>query len=98
MTSQRVAPMPNAAYRSSGGVVANTSRTIAVMIGRIMSERTTPPANMLRTVGGPANRGTTSPAEPASSSMTGKMTTGTKNTTAHRPITTLGIIASRSTV
>src|SRR5262249_61817766 len=42
--SQRVAPSAHAASMFCGGGRSNTSRLMAVMIGRVMIGRTTPPA------------------------------------------------------
>src|SRR5215469_2101310 len=47
--SQRVAPSAHAASMFCGGVRSNTSRLMAVMIGRIMMASTTPPSKIVPT-------------------------------------------------
>ena len=57
--SQRVAPRASDPSRRLRGVCAKTSRTIALMIGRIMTARTIPRTNIVRPVGegGPLKKG-----------------------------------------
>jgi|GEM_PF-3941951 len=57
--SQRVAPSARAASRCDCGTWRNTSRVMAVMIGRIITASTMPALSMVRPVvdTGPANSG-----------------------------------------
>jgi hypothetical protein len=95
--SQRVAPRASAASSCSRGAWRNTSRHTAVMIGRIIAARTTPTVRMTRggEAAGPANSGT-QPNVPASHCHAGS-SRGASQMAPHRPYTTLGIAARRST-
>ncbi len=92
-----MAPRASAASIWARGVCENTSRAIALMIGRIITARTRPTTNIVRpvAVAGPAKNGI-QPRCSASHFCSGTEA-GPSTATPHRPYTSDGTAASRST-
>jgi hypothetical protein len=96
--SQRVAPSARAASSCSAGACRNTSRQIAVMIGRIMTASTSAAVRIVRPVplAVPPKNGI-QPRYSLSHTKTG-CAAGASTPMPQRPKTTLGTAASRSTM